>query len=264
MKKSSRKGKAHSKHIHAESSFETIKVERNLIQNWLLDLRSWGRENIQFLRMLFLVSVFTAIISLIFIGIYTALIEKQNYQFFTYLNQYKAYKKPGTAQEKDKNLRELIRNCHNLCHTFFKTSHSYNGCLLEAASYIELKEYKKASKPLDMFGQYNAGSGVGVFSLFFAAQAYENLLEFQKAYELYSQIESPLKEVGKDDIAIYNKARILYLQGKLNLAETLFQKIVYEKPDSEPYEASLNFLRLIAFEKNEKISKKSKINTKIN
>ena len=254
MKKSSKKQKNHRRNVQVESSFEVIEVERNLIQKWLLDLRVWARENIKFFRTILLISVFAVLISLIFIGFYTALIKKQNYQFFSYLSQYNEYKALKATGEKNKQLRTLIKDCQKLCHTYFKTSHSYNGCLLEAAAYIELKEYKNASKPLEMFGQYNSNNGAGVFALFFAAQAYENLLDLEKAYQIYNQIEDTLKPTSKDDIAVYNKAKILYLQGKLDLAEMMFQKIVYEQPTSDFYEVSLNFLRLIAFKKNEKLT----------
>ena len=264
MKRNPKRQKTHSKHVPAESSFEVIEVERNLIQNWLLSLQVWARENIKFLRGLLLASVFALLISLIFIGFYTALVRKQNYQFFSYLNRYNEYKELKSTEEKNKKLRALIKDCRELCYTFLKTSHSYNACLLEAASYIELKEYKKVSKPLDMFGQYNSKNGAGVFALFFAAQAYENLLDFEKAYQLYNQLEDTLKLIGKDDIIIYNKAKILYLQGKLDLAETMFQKIAYEQSSSDLHGAALDFLRLIAFKKHEKLNQKSKTGNKTN
>ena len=244
-------------------SYETIEIERNLIQNWLLDLRSWAKRNTRLLKILSLISVLALIISLILIGLYTALIEKHNYQFFSYLTRYNGYKILEDSQERNDKFRRLIQDSRKLCDTFFKTSHSYNGCLLEAVSYIELKEYEKVSKPLNMFGQHNADNGAGIFALFFAAQAYENLLNFEEAYSIYNQIEVPLKLIGKEDIAIYNKAKILYIQGKLDLAEKMFQEIVDEKKASKLEEASRNFLRLIAFKKNKQIHQGSKANSKI-
>ena len=260
MKRKTRKQKPHDS--PSEVSYETIKIERNLIQKWLLDLRSWARQNIKALKVSFLIFILALIISLILVGLYTALTEKQNYQFFSYLTRYNKYKLLEDFQEKNDKFRSLIQDSRKLCDTSFKTSHSYNACLLEAASYIELKEYKKASKPLNMFGQHNADNGAGLFALFFAAQAYENLLNFEEAYNIYNQIESPLRLIGKEDIAIYNKGKILYIQGKLDLAEKMFQEVANDKKASKLEEASRRFLRLIAFKKNKQLDQRSKINSK--
>lgn len=248
MRKTSRRSEK-----QAESAFilpsEAVHVEHNLIVEWLLKLRAIARRNQKFLRNMFISMLTALVISGMIIFIYTSLSKKHNYLFFTYLDQYQELKKVETEDSKKEKFTKLAQDTHKLCHVFWKTSHSYNACLLEAASYIELGEPEKTSTALDLFSNYNSKNGAGVYVLFFAAQAYENLLDYQRAYEIYNQLEQLLKPLKQDDIAVFHKAKILFLQNKLDLAEQIFHRIAKDFSTSKFLSDSRNFLKLIALQK---------------
>ena len=232
---------------------ETIHVEKNLIIAWLLQLKHWISRNQSYLKNVLWVIILALLPTVICIFLYSALIKKQNYLFFVYIQEFNEVKKLTSKDEKIKKMTRLNKKAHKLCHTFFKTSHSYNGCLVEAATFVELDKASETSYPLDLFGQKNAENGAGMYALFFAAQTYENLLEFDKAYRIYHQLEESLKEIKKDDIPLFNKGKILFLQGKTKLAEDVFLDLLSRFPESKLLEGTRSFLNLIAFKKGEEL-----------
>ena len=242
---------------------ETIHVEKNLIIDWVLRLKSIINHNRKFLKNIFIVVIISGVISGIFIFLYTSLTKKHNYLFFTYLEEYEELKKDKPkkdekTQEAQKSQKErknkltlLAENSHKLCHTFLKTPNSYNACLIEAVSYIELEQPEKASESLNLFGEYNSHKGAGAYILFFAAQAYESLLNYKKAYNIYHKLEEILKPIKKDDIAIFHKGKILLLQNKLDLAEDMFYRIINDFPTSQFLQDAKSFLKLVALRKHD-------------
>ena len=218
MKKSSiKKTKQSESGIRLPS--ETIHVENNLIIDWLLKIKAIIRENQKFFKNIMISTIVALVVSGIIIFIYTSLAKKHNYLFFTYLNQYQEFKDIKPEAQKKEKLEKLIEDTHKLCHVFLKTPHSYNACLIEAVSYIELDQSEKASTPLDLFSKYNANNGAGAYALFFAAQAYESLFNYERAYDLYNELEELLKPIKQDDIAVFHKGKVLLLQNQLDLAE---------------------------------------------
>ncbi len=251
-----RVGSKKKKETRVERAFvptEAIHVESNLIVAWLLRLKHSTKKNQSYLKSVLGVIILALLPTIICIFLYSALVKKQNYLFFKYVQAFNKFKELTSEGEKIKKMEALNKKANKLCYTFFKTSHSYNGCLVEAATLIELDKPTEASRPLDLFGQKNSNNGAGVYALFFAAQTYENLLEFDKAYQIYHQLEGSLKEIKKDDLPLFNKGKVLFLQGKTKLAEEVFFDLLARFPESKLKEGTRSLLNLIAFKKGEEL-----------
>ncbi len=254
MKRKKNKDEDQTKQVFATK--ELVQVESNLIVAWLLSLKAWLQKNWSYLKNIFIIALFSICIAGIFIFLYSSLIEQQNYIFFKYMGEFKEAKELTSKNNKNKRMSELNKKAHKACHVFFKTSHSYNTCLIEAATFIQMNEPQKASFPLDLFGQKNSDNGAGIYALFFAAQIYENLLQFKKAYEIYHQIDEPLKAIKKNEISLFSRGKILLIEGKLELAEKVFYELLDEFPNSKLVHDVHPFLNLLAFRKREKLLKK--------
>ena len=235
------------------NSPEVVHIEHNFIVHWLLQLKHWFRKNKSFLQNLLLISFIALAIGGVIIFLYSSLAKKQNYLFFKYMNEFNEFKELKPEEEKKQKLTRLLDDVHKLCYTSWKTSHSYNACLIEAAVLIQLDQPEKASKPLELFGQENGDNGAGAYALFFAAQMYENLLDFDQAYQIYHQLEEILKPIKKDDIALFNRGKVLYLQDKLKLSEQVFEEILDRFPNSKLSKDVYSFLNLIAFKRSEEL-----------
>ena len=242
--------------VEPEVSFnppEVVHIENNFIVQWLLQLKHWLRKNKLFLQNLFLISFIALAVGGVIIFLYSSLVKKQNYLFFKYVKEFNEFKELKPEEEKKEQMTRLLGDVHKLCHTTWKTSHSYNACLIEAAVLIQLDQPEKASEPLELFGQKNSHNGAGAYALFFAAQMYENLLDFDQAYQIYNQLEEVLKPIKKEDIALFNKGKVLYLQGKLKLSEQVFEEVLDRFPNSKLSKDVYSFLNLIAFKRSEEL-----------
>ncbi len=242
-KKTKRKQQEHEEISKLEKP--TIGIQQNLIEEWLFRCKNWIIENTKIIRKVSLFVFGSACIGITFIFIYTGLVQKHNFLFFQYLADYEDYRKLEDGPQRKQKFEKLIQKTNEVCNTTLKTSHSYNTCLIEAVSYIELNEKSKAVKPLETYGEHHRNNSVGPLILFYAAQAYENILDLERAYEIYDKIGEKFQSIKKEDIALYHKARILYMQGKIDLAKENFERILKNYPGSIYLRNSESYLMLI-------------------
>ena len=180
------------------------------------------------------------------------IISAHNETFYSLVERYDALKTPAPLNEKAEEdtakrqteAKQLVADAHDLCGSFFSSKYSYNGCLIEALTYLEQKDFSNFALALDRYAAYHGSSPFGAYFLFFAAYGYENTLQLDKAYALYDKLQNILKTIKKEDLALYHKARILYLQKKYSLAEEFFNKIVKDFPASQYRNDAARYLLL--------------------
>ncbi|MDH5716065.1 MAG: hypothetical protein OEZ22_00330 [Spirochaetia bacterium] len=225
---------------------DIVEVERNLIENWFLLSRRWLKSNPKLVRTI--TAAIMLMVILTFIGIFThsAITESQNEDFIKLYKTFSDVKKMPESEDKKKKFNEILENSQKLCSHFWPTVHAANGCLIEAYTYKELKEFQKHIESLLKFAQYQDSIAVKTYAKFFAAYAYESQYQLQKAAELYNDLEKDFEKIEKNDIILYNKARTFYYQNKIDEAKPLFKKVLADFPNSTYKKDVKNYLLLIS------------------
>ena len=89
---------------------------------------------------------------------------------------------------------------------------------------------------------------LNLFALFYTAQSYENDLDFENAYLYYDKMYDQLVDSDEyRDIALFHKARMLYLQTKYSRALHLFNTIVDDHGSGNYAERAKSYLLLINY-----------------
>ncbi|MCS6985363.1 MAG: tetratricopeptide repeat protein [Leptospiraceae bacterium] len=175
--------------------------------------------------------------------------QRHNEQFFSLFEEYKKISSLPEGETKKEEHRKLAQRAFELCDVIFPTKESRGSCLLAAAASIQAKSPQKAAFYLEKVYDNYHGRYIGPFTLFYAAYAYEEAGDFQKALELYRESEAIFKKIEKEDIALYHQGRILYYLGSLDEAEKIFQKIEESFPASPYLEDAQKYRILIAKER---------------
>ena len=228
---------------------EVAHINRNFIEASLYRLKFFLKENKKIIKKIFLIIFLFAILLSAWFTIYFSASKKHNKDFFQVFVKYEKVRKEidkklnkststplvgnqsakilddKKLEESDKKeLSQIIQELKPICEQILATKYSNHACLLMGEVYLELGEFKQTADFLSKYGYSFKNKMAGPYVLFFAAQAYENVYDFNKAYEIYSLLENILR--GKKDLALFHKAKILYYQKKLTQAKSEFESIL--------------------------------------
>ncbi len=234
------------KHMYEESNFSSEK-DPTAIQRLLFKMLGMIRSAIDGLRP-YKWGLLVLLIAVLFsIFIYNSLGDEHSRQFFTYFEEYKLTLDLQDPEQKKQSLQKIASQSHKVCHTLIPTKYSYHSCLIEAIVYIQLEQADKSSVPLSKHADHYAGQAFGIPFMFYAGISAENNLNFEKAYEHYQQLTENLGEIGKEDISLFHKARVLYLQNKYDLSVQSFEDLLRKYPSSEYKEQTQSYIMMIRY-----------------
>ena len=235
-------------HGHSKQHFsdtEVVHIERNILEDFIISLKKWVHHNKTIVKILISVVIISIIITIIVAIIHNSLSKKHNALFFKSFDSYTEYKKiTDTTSQKEK-LLSISKELGKLCDSLIKTKYSENGCLLQAIIHIHLNQNDMILKPLAHYTKYHNNESISALLLFDLARVYENLGQLDKAYETYNEMNEILLPIKKNELALYGRARVLYAQGKFDLALTQFKKLLVEFPLTSNKEKVDRFIRLI-------------------
>ncbi len=252
-KKPARQTIGRKKRYQPEDHHEVVDIERNAVEAWLIDLKHWSAENKPKVKLIGLVVALLVLAFSIFVFVRALTADAHNLKFYRFLETYESAKQLD-ADAQNKALKDLVKNTNDMCETFFSTDSSYNACLVSALAYQQLGDEKAFARYLKQYGDHHAGSGLGAYTLFYAAYALEQSNDFEAAIKVYDQIYDTYAEVKKEDIVIYHKGRMNYLLDRREAAATLFKQLVKDYPTSQYKQDAQKYLLLIEALKAQQLS----------
>lgn len=228
-----------------DSHRQIVEIQRNFIEQTLLDLKHWSTENRGIIRSLVLTIIGISFALLILLYIHSLIKEKHNARFYHLVETYDVVKLSPPDDEREKNLKELTEQTSDLCNAIWPTGASENGCLLLALTWLELNERDKFARYLQEFSDEKNNIALSSYFTFYAAYGYESAFQLEKAYALYESLFDSYKKIKKEDISIYHRARVRYLQGNYDSARELFNQLIKDYSVSAYRTESQQYLLLI-------------------
>lgn len=226
-------------------SHEVIAIERNKIEQFLLTVKHWAMTHQHHFRLgLFsLAAVIGFIVILIIINALAA--GAQNAAFYDLQTEFDKASKSPEGDDKNKKLSEVLTHSMNLCNRFWLTDAGAQGCMIAAETDLKLHQYVNAADYFLKHASHFQGKAPEAYSLFYAGYSYEAGGDLTKAYDIYDKMQDVYKSAVKEDIAIYHKARIAYLQKKFSLARDLFTKLIVKYKTSTYLSDARQYLLLM-------------------
>ena len=220
------------KSIEVFKEKEIITVERNVLENFLLNVKHWLQHNKELVRKAVFIFAGSLVVFLVLLIIHALAKDAQGLQLINLKNDLEKTLILPEGDEKQSELKLRLKEAEGLCGKIWSTPASYIGCLLEAKIHAEQKEFLSSGKAYEKVAHHFGSESLGAYALFEAAYAYEQGGDFDKAYELYNDLEEKYIPIKKEDIAIFHKGRISYIQKKYEIASDLFKKIMSNHKDS--------------------------------
>jgi len=224
---------------------DVVEIERNILENWLIALKHWFKINIKTTRYIIFSTLFIVVMGFTLIFVHSAVSEKHNETFYSLMDKFDEITDNSTVK-----LNALAKDTDKLCNTVWQTKHSPNGCLLSALTYKKLAQHDKVSKSLQLYSENVDNSGISAFSLFYAAYHSEVAKDFDNSEVLYKELQNKLKIVEKEDIAIYQLAKIKYYKKDYNGARNLMNELLEKHSKSAYIEKAKKYLLLISIKEN--------------
>lgn len=234
-RKSSRRNKpdTEGKSLYTNYQPEIVEVERNVLEQWLLDLKHWAQQNRTLVRysLLSLVALFFFFLLYIFVADQR---EKKHSEQLYHL----------IANLEQSN--EILSQSEDLCYTWWSTPSSQNACLVLAILQERSQNFSAMSESLKKFNRFWNKKNFLPVTLFYQALSYEAQEDYTTAYKTLEQLEKLLYKSTYVDIALFHRARILYRQKKWDLAQQAFERLLKDHKSSMYVQDSEKYLILLA------------------
>jgi len=252
--KSNRKTGRRENHNPEEVVIHTdiIEIERNLVEKYLIKLKHKIQDHIKIVKKVGVFLILLVLLFFILLFVHGKIEKSHSNEFFSLLKQYDKTKIMPGGEKRNKLLNQVIQNSTQLCNSLWSSKYSPNGCLVAALTYLEKKDNKNYAKMLNEYVNLNNDKYLGSYILFYAAYAYEASFELEKAYKLYDKLQKMYKTIQKEDIGLYHKARVKYLQNNYKEAKKLFNLLKKEYPQSSYLKDAKNYLLLIKSQQKKK------------
>lgn len=239
---SSSQRKSNRRNTHSEQfteSHELVEIERNPLEQLLLDTKHWLQKNVSLVRYFSLALLVTLVVILAVVFFHSWQIENHSARLFSLLSRLQIAKSQET-----KNL--LLPESEELCRTWWPTYVSRNSCLLSAAILGQDKKYKEMLPFMESFNSSSSKKDALALTLFYQGIASENSGDLQAALGNFQQLEKYLTKTQNQDIAIFQQARILYRQQKWQKAQEMFSKLLKDYASGDYAAECKKYLVLIA------------------
>lgn len=229
---------------------EVVEIERNIIENWLISLKHWFHVNTATARKIIFGFLMVMVLFFIVVFTHSAVIEKQNSQYYSILLSYEKLKEDSGVVKIDAGkLKKLQEHSDKLCNTTWSTRYSNNGCLLSAIFSNEAGNKKETADFLMKFSKAVHNRAFAAYTTFLSAYFYESNKELDKSIDLYKKLDTLVDEKTGRDFTLFHTGRLYYYSDKLTEAEKSFKEIL-EKYKSSPYSANAkNYLLLVQLKK---------------
>jgi len=229
---------------------EVVEIERNIIENWLISLKHWLQINPSTARRIILGVVLVMVLFLLLLFTHSALVEKQNSQYYSILLSYEKLREDaGVAKVNGEKLKKLQELSDKLCKSTWSTRYSNNGCLLSAVFANEAGNKKDSAEFLSKFSTNTPNKALGAYTTFLAAYMFETGKDLDKSMDLYKKLDTLVDEKTGRDFSLFHLGRLYYYNDKFVEAEKSFKEIL-EKYKASAYQGDAkNYLLLIQLKK---------------
>jgi len=235
---------------------EVVEIERNIIENWLISLKHWLHINPSTARKIILGVLVSAVVFFMFIFIHSAVIEKQNSNYYSILMSYEKLKGENNENKiDDKKIKKLMEHSHKLCNSLWQTRYSNNGCLLSAILSNEAGNKKDTADFLAKFAAKSHDQALAAYTTFISGYFYEASQDLEHSLELYKKLDKYVDDKNGKDFVLFHKGRLFYYNNKFTEAESSFKEIIEKYKTSNYYKDAKNYLLLVQMKMSEPATK---------
>ena len=205
-----------------------IEIERNAIEQFLMDSKRFARENSR--KVLYsLVGLFSATVLVIAGFVYVENVTtSEKVRFDKIINAYEKSSRDGDKKKIDESVDELEKFVDS---TSFGFAHEM-GYYILGNVYFSEKKYKKASKYLQIFADKSSSDLFTSLALLKAAVALEESNDFDGALKLYKELEESFSESLIADQVYYNYARLYGIKKDIYNSKKYYNKVINAYPQS--------------------------------
>lgn len=226
-------------------SHELVEIERNFIEQTLLNLKHWTMANKSLVRNIVYGLVGFGFLLFIFIFLNAQAADTHSAEYFRILQKYEAARILPEGDVKQKEMKAILKDAGTLCDKIWSTDASKNGCLLKGLSGLQIGDNTQAAIAFEKFADHYNSQPPASYGVYYAAVAREQSGDFEKAYSLFDRLQELYEPIKKEDIAIYHKARILYQKGDYKTAVSMFREIIDHHKTSSYIKKSREYIALI-------------------
>lgn len=212
---------------------EVVEVERNVLEQWLLDLKHWAQKNRTFVRYALLSIVLLFFFFLLYIFVADQRDQRHSEKLYYLISN---LEQPN----------EILSKSEELCNSWWSSSASQNACLVLAILQERSQDFAGMGKSLKKFNRFWNKKDFLPVTLFYQALSYEAQNDYVMAYKTLEQFEKLLQKSKHLDVALFHRARILYRQQKWDLSEQAFRHLLKKHKESIYIDDSKKYLILLA------------------
>jgi len=221
-------------------STDIVEIERNMIENWFIQLRHWVYNNQKIASRIMWGVISSAVFALIMVFVQSGVVETHNSRLFSLFDKYEDVK--GSNLE---TLSPLLEEAEGLCNALWSTPYSNNGCLIAAAIQIDLNNMAAAAKIMEEYADNTPSNAMEPFSVYLSANIYERSGDLNKALELVTDLAENYSEGDHYDAIFFKKGRLEFATDNKEKALETFEFLTTNFPQSPYNDKARQYTRLI-------------------
>ncbi|HOT44941.1 MAG TPA: tetratricopeptide repeat protein [Spirochaetota bacterium] len=214
--------------VRPERETKQIEIERNVIEQYLMDAKEFVREKRSLVIYSFLGLLVACVLVIAAVVIVDYVNTKNEKRFEKIMNDYAKYSSAGDA-EKVKGVARDLRDFTDS--TYFGFPHSAGYYALGNILFGQ-KEYREAHKYLVRYADKAPKTTLAPLALLKAAIALEEANDLKGALEVYKRLEDKYGDSIIADQIFYNAARVYAKNKDLVNSRNYYNKVIASFPES--------------------------------
>jgi tetratricopeptide (TPR) repeat protein len=207
---------------------ETIEIERNVIERFLMHAKSYFKNNRKAVVNSLIGLLALIVISIALIFVVDRITTRDQKRFDEIMYEYTRYSMIGDKEKLQLVVRELIKFVDS---TYFGFPHNMAYYVMGNTQY-DLKDYKNAEKNLRKYAEWDSSSVLSSLALIKAAVACEDMNDLKGALGIYRKLEDNYSGSVIADQIFFNYARLCGKMKDAQSSRKYYNKVITSFPDS--------------------------------
>lgn len=213
---------------------DVVEVERNLIEQGIIALKHWYKDNPATIRWMIISILTFFILFLSFLFFHSTIVENHNKRLFQVISEYDESVQMNIPALKSAKLKDVEKQAAELCNHYYPTDESYHACIIASLAAGQNNRPKEMSAYLKKYTDHFDGDGPSTLTAFYTAYAYEMDGNYKMADVYYEKWGEYLKdkEIKNQDAVLFHRMRMAYYMKDRKKALEYASKILKDFPNS--------------------------------
>jgi tetratricopeptide (TPR) repeat protein len=212
-------------------------------------MQNWIKENPRVIRNSIFAVAGIAVVVVLVLVLRAAARDEHSRKLHAALEKYEQIKILPKGEARAQQMKEFGLSLKPVCEQLITSPETAAACFTAGSALLEGRDPATAAALFARAAAAYDTEALASVAGFMQAQALETARDFEKALQVYKDLEKKYASIKKTEMAIFHQGRMLYYLGRYDEAEEKFAKLSRDSEGKEFAASSRNYISLLNAER---------------